>query len=500
MKKQSLLTLAALPVLSLTCCQQAAKIDKDRIAFMSTDVVQQSFGGLGVEWGAYEDTDKLIEGGWDLILSHMDHLGAARIRLMVSYDWFCQNYDNKGTDDKNDDTWTYNFSNKYAKNMFDILQYCETHDIDVAFGAWNVLADMTGTGEWSMLEEVTADIRWSKITADTLDYLVNHKGFSCIKWFVNTNEPNFTNAKNFNNKYSVWEQGVKNVRKALDDVGLNKIGIIGGDTTGFEGTDEYFTNIATNIPDLVGDYGCHLYLSNIAVDRGEVFDQVKELYANIKKIDPGLGVVRQANVWEAGLRDGKTILDCQSLINTSSYAVRMVDYTVQCLAAGLNGVVYWDFDDAMHFMYTDNTMTPKEWGMFSSLAEASSAKQELRPWYHTSSLLCHLLKKGNKIYSPVQNDNKVDSSFRSLATINEDGTQAGYVAVNAGREAVEKTFCIEEKVEGNKLYIYTFSDSAYKLNEEGYIEPNYVIDGSLNNKLTITVDKGSAVFVSNVRL
>ena len=43
----------------------------------------------------------------------MDHLGAARIRLMISYDWFCQNFDDKGNDDKTDDTWTYNFANKY---------------------------------------------------------------------------------------------------------------------------------------------------------------------------------------------------------------------------------------------------------------------------------------------------------------------------------------------------------------------------------------------------
>ena len=96
-------------------------LDYNNIAFTSDDISQQSFGGIGVEWGVYEDTDKIIEGGWDRIIKHMDHLGASRIRLMVSYDWFCQKFDDKGTKTHNDDTWIYNFTNKYAKNMMDIL-------------------------------------------------------------------------------------------------------------------------------------------------------------------------------------------------------------------------------------------------------------------------------------------------------------------------------------------------------------------------------------------
>ena len=281
--------------------------------------------------------------------------------------------------------------------------------MEVAFGAWNVIADLNNEGKddvWGMMEEVTSDIRWAKITADILDFLVNQKGYTCIKWFVNSNEPNYTgtkgSSKNYNNTYAKWEKGVKNVRAALDKVGLTNIGIVGGDTTGFEGTNEYLTNIARRIPDQVGDYGCHLYMSNRLVDRGQMLEQVSDIYSVIKQLDPDLGVVKQANICEAGLVDGKTDDDRQSLIRTSEYAVRMADYTIQCIAGGINGIVYWDFDDAMHFMYGEN-VTPKEWGMFSSLSGASSGMQELRPWYHSSCLLTHMFKRGNRIYAPLQN-------------------------------------------------------------------------------------------------
>ena len=504
--------LGAVMALSLAACNQSSegssidwsKVSKENIAFTKDDIVQESFGGLGVEWGAYEDTDKLIEGGWDKVLQHMDHLGAARIRLMINYDWFCQNFDNKGNKKKEDDTWTYNFTNKYALNMIAILEYCQTHQIEVAIGAWNVIGTVGGGDVWNMMDEVTSDIRWAKITADVLNFLVNEKGFSCIKWFVNSNEPNLTgsktSSKNYNNTYEIWQKGVLNVREALDKIGLNHIGIVGGDTTGFEGSNEYLVNISKNIRDKVGDYGAHLYLSNIAIDRGEMMDRIQELYAKIKENDPNIGIKRQANIWEAGLLDGKTPLDCQTLITTANYAVRMTDYTIQSLASGINGVVYWDFDDAMHFMYSLNSMTPKEWGMFSSLAEASSTMQELRPWYHSTSLLCHLIKKGNKVYSPIQNNTQFDNSFRSLATSNEDGSLAGIVAVNAGRSKVKKTFYMDDEVKGDKLYIYFISENSYRLNEEGYIIPNYEIEGSLNKKLTLEIPNSTAVVVSNTRL
>ena len=498
------LKIAVLSMISLLSLASCGKGDANKITFNESDLVQESFGGLGVEWGAYEDTDKLVEGGWEKVLAHMDHLGAARIRLMISYDWFCMNFDDKGNDDKNDDTWSYNFTNKYALNMIEILEYCQIHNIDVAFGAWNVIGSLGEDDVWNMMDDVSSDIRWAKISADVLNFLVNQKGFTCIKWFVNTNEPNFLgvkgSSKNFNNTYEKWEQGVKNVRKALDDAGLQSVGIVGGDTTGFEGTEEYLVNISKNIKDLVGDYGAHLYLSNILVDRGEMGKAIASLMGEIKKNDSQLGVTRQANVWEGGLRDGKTALDCQSLIATPNYAVRMVDYTVQCLTNGINGICYWDFDDAMHFMYSNTATTPKEWGMFSSLAEASSGKQELRPWYHTSSLLCHMFKKGNKVYSTSANTAEAEGTFRAMATVDHEGTLGGIVAVNAGLQPVTKTFQLNEKVQGDKVYVYVFNANSYRLGADGYIIPNYVIDGSINDSITLTIDNSTAIFLCNERL
>ena len=346
-RKRFLSLMGLIPTLAVAACKQEApgqkiNVDPDKIAFTETELIQNSFGGLGVEWGAYEDIDKLAENGWERVIKNMDQLQAARVRVMINYDWYCINFDDKGTEDKNDDTWDYNFANKTANNLFTILEYCQTHDIDVAFGAWNVIGDLQND-VWGMMDDVTSDIRWAKITGDIIDFLVHKKGFTCIKWFVNSNEPNYKgyqgSSKNYNNTFEKWSQGVKNVRKTLDDLGLEWIGIVGGDTTGLEGTKEYMLGIAKNIPTEVGDYGCHLYLSNKYIDQGILYTQVNDLFNEVKKYDSGLGVKRQANVWEAGLLDGKnSATDCQETIGTVDYAVRMADYTIQCFAGGIHGI------------------------------------------------------------------------------------------------------------------------------------------------------------------
>ena len=87
-----------------------------------------------------------------------------------------------------------------------------------------------------------------------------------------------------------------------------------------------------------------------------------------------------------------------------------------------------------------------------------------------------------------------------MATINQDGTEGGFVAINTGLKQVKKTFYLDDKVEGDELYIYFFNENSYKLDADGYIVPNYVIDGSLNKKFTVDIPRSTCIFVSNVRL
>ena len=504
----SLLLLSSSIIAMAGCNQSKSKVNKDNLVFDKEHIVLDNFEGLGVEWGTYEDPDKLSSGSWERSLKIMDRLNPQVTRCMLNYDWFITNFDDKYDSDTSNDTWEYNFSNKLMNNTIDVLRYCDDHDIDVAFGCWNVPGSL-GKDEYNMFTKVTSDPRWATMTADILEYLIKFQGIKCIKYFVNSNEPNYSGvegkSKNYNNTFDIWAQGVKNVRKALDDRGFNNIKIIGGDTTGFEGTTEYFNGISTNdeLKEAVGDYGFHVYCPNMIIDTGDLAVRIRDIYDKVKKNDKELGVKRIPHIWEAGLYDGKNAeTDSNAYIANYSYGLRMADYTLQCAIAGVNAIVYWDFDDGMHFMYNaDGTMTSKGWGMFSSLSTDSAMKQRLRPWYHSSVLLTNLMRKGSKIIDNAANNPEVDNTFRSMGVVGPDNSYAGVVAVNRGMMPVTKTFRVAEQFnDSNKIYVYIYNEADLKIGEDGFVKENQILDLSLKNEIEISVPQNSMVILSSKEL
>ena len=506
-KAKRILTLSLLApcVIGVSSCSGSSG---NNMIFSKDHTVVESFDGLGVEWGTYEAPDKLTSDSWERSLRIMKRLNPQVARVMLNYDWFITNPDDKGDYDKTNDTWDYNFSNKLMNNTIDILRYCDDHDIEVAFGCWNVPGDVKAD-QFRFFEEVTSDIRWAKITADVLEYLVKVQGIRCIKYFVNSNEPNYTGmqgySKNYNNTFELWAQGVKNVRAALDERGFQNIQIVGGDTTGFEGTDEYFTKISTDesVKSKVGDYGFHVYCPNMIIDTGDLAVRIKDMYDKIKKNDSGLGVERKPHVWEAGLFDGKDAeTDSNAYIANYSYGLRMADYTLQCAIAGVSSVVFWDFDDGMHFIYkSDGTMTSKGWGMFSSLASDSAAKQKIRPWFHSSTLLTNLMRRGSRIIDSGVNNPDVDKNFRSLAVIGPNEDFAGVVAVNRDAFATTKTFRIaDEFKDSGKIYVYIYNESQLQLGEDGFVKANKVIDASLKDTIEMEIPNDSLLILSSKEL
>ena len=55
------------------------------------------------------------------------------------------------------------------------------------------------------------------------------------------------------------------------------------------------------------------------------------------------------------------------------------------------------------------------------------------------------------------------------------------------------------KTEG-KLYVYLYNEKTLKLDENGFVAPNYVIDGSLNDRIKLTIPKNTVLVVSTERI
>ena len=68
----SLILLSSSLIAMAGCNQSKGKVDKDNLVFDKSHIVLDNFEGLGVEWGTYEDPDKLSSDSWERSLKIMD--------------------------------------------------------------------------------------------------------------------------------------------------------------------------------------------------------------------------------------------------------------------------------------------------------------------------------------------------------------------------------------------------------------------------------------------
>ena len=76
------LVLLSSAIVAVSGCDQKKNVDKDNLVFDKEHVVLNDFEGLGVEWGTYEDPDKLSSDSWERSLKIMDRLNPQVTRCM----------------------------------------------------------------------------------------------------------------------------------------------------------------------------------------------------------------------------------------------------------------------------------------------------------------------------------------------------------------------------------------------------------------------------------
>lgn len=477
MKKLACVCLAALLAAGIAGCAPKAEG-----AYAFDEVLADSFAGLGVEWDAYEHPDVVSEDKWQLVLERVDKLSPAYIRCMINLDWVVTDWQKNTDDGGADDTWSYNWEQSNIKSLLKILDHCQERGIGVALGAWRAVDG------WDMRD--SSDARYAKIVGDVFDELVNKRGYSCIRWLVPTNEPNYIEG----NTFGSWSAGVNNVYAQLQEHGLaEKVAITGPDVSSYTAAMTWCADAARDVGDKLGNYSVHLYVSDYTVDSGNLAENISDIDGAIAEYDDALAQ-KGLYIWEGGLIDGRNEqFDTNELIDTYGYGFRMADYTVQCILGGAEGVCFWELDDAMHFLENGQT---KNWGMFSSLGDA--AQQELRPWFQSSMLLTKIFAPGRRVYGCPVNGEK-ETTVRAAAAVSEDGTEGGYCVMNQGTQERECTFYLPAVSGGEKLYVYIYGEGHTKLGADGYILPNYELDGSLSSALTLRVPAKSTVFVTNVK-
>jgi len=344
----------------------------------------------------------------------------------------------------------YDWDSVLMRRLYKILDFAEERGITIMLGEWASAHDR-GLLWFDTLGRTLSwqNPLWQRMIVDKLEYLVDVKGYTVIKYYNMVNEPNY-NRENAQNNRENWATGITNLRGFMDASpvpGVKAIGISGPDV--FAGWDAWL-DTSLSIAETHANYEIHWYATGDAVRSGMVEQTVSEFRDRVFNEDP-LGRFKGLGMGEMGLSDGRTNGDQQVRTRQYNYGVDMFDYAVQLMRSGALYGIAWSFEDSMHLQADDvinsgtnrpgnsnNTRdiyawlqnpananayrahTPsgsigtdnnvKIWGFWNELAEIMweqngrtvrnnvlATDQNLRPWYYTWSMVSRYFPAGANI-------------------------------------------------------------------------------------------------------
>jgi len=367
-------------------------------------VISENLVGLGFEWDPADDYDFTDE-QWQMNFDRIDYTKVPFIRLMLSASFYTVELENGKP--------VYDWNTAEMKRIYKILDYCQSRGTTVMIGEWNK------PHKPPLNISASDDPLWAKLIADFLDYMINVRGYTVLKYYNYINEPNGTwggAAIEEGNRFGIWKNGIRNLARELNSRPnlKGKIQIAGPDSTGEDIWVDYTVNA---IPELIGMYDIHRYATDDYVLSGELEKMVRSKRGYIDKYDPE-GPSKPFVMGEAGLVTGKIeALDQQPRVYDFDYGVMMADFAVQNLRGGMSGFLAWMLDDAMHFApnTTPDQNILKVWGFWNTMGDEQERK--IRPWFYPMSLFSRYFPAGSNIVYAGDSGNK---DVRVTAAVKDD--------------------------------------------------------------------------------
>jgi hypothetical protein len=397
MKMKAILLWACVVLLSHTSCGKSdgpglPEADPRNDLVVKAEVINSSFVGNGVQWGGYDilrtwtGSPTLTENDWDKLFQRVRFMRPPLVRIMVSAGW---NYMVDGRYDPS----------KSEAVLVKILDFCQQEGIAVLFGEWG---HSGGTG----IDEV-----WLENSAKFIEWLINTKGYSCIRYFNMVNEPN-GDWSSINGNYLLWKDLITRFHVKLVAKGIaSKIKLIGPDVAVWStNLTSWVQNASVDLGEKIGAYDIHTYPKETEVRDGSYQTMVKA-YRNVapsgKDMLMGELGFKYASSSTLALQNQQRIVadkyasdDSNMMVYDAFYGIDMADAVIQNMRAGYGGVIAWDLDDAMYNIDGGASTKLKRWGFWNILGEEkfeNAADENIRPWFYPMSLLSRYFPQGTRI-------------------------------------------------------------------------------------------------------
>ncbi|UZO80939.1 cellulase family glycosylhydrolase [Aquimarina sp. ERC-38] len=365
-------------------------------------VINDSYIGNGVQWDPYPQAYKfwdlpIQDVDWQKMYDRLDYMKPSFLRVVFgSYD----KYAHLGADNYNPII--------FLEGMERILQYCQDNNITVMLGDWG----------YNQMDVNQNRIFENRITnaAKYVKFLVEEKGFTCIKYYTTVNEPNLEGSAT-EGDYDLWKRTTEAFYRKLDSLGVSsKVKLAGPDIAPFsDNLTNWVTDMTADLGDKVKLYDIHTYPPKEAMYNG-VYERTLAAYKNAApagtpivigeygfKYETGTSQIDQ-NLYNANLENinssANIALDSNTLVDEYFHGVDLIAATMKIVNAGYSGAINWNLDDAMH-SGSNSGQDLKVWGFWNILGVeilGNPQKEEVRPHFYSFSLISRYMQNGTKVF------------------------------------------------------------------------------------------------------
>jgi hypothetical protein len=476
----------------------ACKSNQHQINVAVTDeVINPNYIGNGVQWDAYPEAEiwgaAVSEDDWNKLYKRLDFMKPNYVRCMINspFRYF------------DPETGAYDRT-RNIEPLARLLQYCQDNNITVLFGEFN-------PPTWEMKD----DPRWIAMAADYLNYLVNHLGFTCIKYYNLFNEPD-GNWASTDGDFYLWKRMIYLFHEEMKKYpGLSdQVQIAGPDIVKDYNNPaspyksyEWVDQTAKQMDDVIGLYDIHAYPGQHQVRSGDFAEAIKRYKQNVP-------AGKQIIFGEAGYKYWRTedsLLmqeyeqraqahpltkgsDSNMFVYDFFYGLDMPLLAMEIMNGGYSAIAAWMLDDAMHSQYdAGNTEDIKLWGMWNILGEevfGMTEEEQIRPWFYSWSLMCRYFPNGTDIVKVDYDENPgvriVSGKYQDKRTI---------ALVNFSYEDYDVSLSLPEVMENSKMYVYIEPDK--KKDSNGFPSPVHS-DMEIGKDFSFTIKNQSFVLLTNI--
>jgi len=417
---------------------------------IKSDKITQHYLGNGVQWGGYDILEPwtgnptLSDEDWNTLFQRVQFMRPPLVRIMVS------------------SGWNYMVNNQYnpAKSepvLIKILDFCQQQDISVILG------------EWGHTGGTAIDQTWLNNSASFLQWLLETKGYTCIKYFTMVNEPNGS-WSSINGNYTLWKQLVEAFHSKLVDKGIaSRIKMLGPDIAIWNSSQTHWISEARfDIGTILGAYDIHTYPTETDTRDGS-YQTMIETY---RKLGPashpmimGEFGFKYASGSELGNKNAQRIAndpyasdDSNMMIYDAFYGVDVADAIMQNMLGGYAGLILWNLDDAMYNIDGYTSTRLKRWGFWNILGAekfGNATDENIRPWFYPTSLLCRYFPAGTEIFSIELPSKK---GLRAIAG-HKDGKYT-IAIVNSNHVSYSVSLAFEEGIMLSPMKAYKYTAGA----------------------------------------